>query len=46
MLVKHDDPRTGQQTVTVTHVDRNEPNPAMFQIPADYKVVDETPPEQ
>lgn len=43
MLVKHDDPRTGQQTVTVTHVDRNEPNPTVFQIPAGYKVVDETP---
>jgi hypothetical protein len=43
MLVKHDDPRTGQQTVTVTHVNRNEPNPTMFQIPAGYKVVDETP---
>jgi hypothetical protein len=43
MLVKHDDPRTGQQTVTVTRVNRNEPNPTMFQIPAGYKVVDETP---
>ena len=43
MLIKHDDPRTGQQTVAVTHVDRNEPNPTMFQIPAGYKVVDETP---
>jgi hypothetical protein len=43
MLIKHDDPRTGQQTVTVTRVDRNEPNPTMFQIPAGYKVVDETP---
>jgi hypothetical protein len=42
MLIKHDDPRTGQQTVKVTHVERNEPNPTMFQIPADYKVVDET----
>ena len=36
MLIKHNDPRTGQQTVTVTHVDRNEPNPTMFQIPASY----------
>jgi hypothetical protein len=43
MLVKHDDPRTGQQTVMVTRVNRNEPNPTMFQIPAGYKVVDETP---
>ena len=43
MLVKHDDPRTGQQTVTVTHVNRSEPPAEMFQVPADYKVVDETP---
>jgi hypothetical protein len=43
MLVKHDDPRSGQQTVTVTHVDRSEPNPATFQVPAGYKMVDETP---
>jgi hypothetical protein len=43
MLVKHDDPRTGQQTVTVTRVDRGEPDQAMFEIPAGYRVVDETP---
>jgi hypothetical protein len=43
MLVKHDDPRSGQQTVNVTRVDRSEPNPATFQVPAGYKVVDETP---
>ncbi len=43
MLVKHDDPRSGQQTVTVTHLDRSEPNQAMFQIPAGYKVLDENP---
>jgi hypothetical protein len=43
MLVKHDDPRTGQQTVTVTHVNRSEPDAGMFEVPGDYKVVDETP---
>jgi hypothetical protein len=43
MLVKHDDPRSGHQTVAVTHVDRSEPNPQTFQIPANYKVIDETP---
>lgn len=46
MLVRQDDPRSGQQTVTVTHVDRNEPNSVIFQIPAGYKVVDETPERQ
>jgi hypothetical protein len=31
------------RTVTVTHLDRSEPNQVMFQVPAGYKVVDETP---
>jgi hypothetical protein len=43
MLVKHDDPRSGQQTVTVTRVNRNEPDPSTFEIPAGYKIADETP---
>jgi len=43
MLVKHDDPRTGQQTVTVTKVERSEPPAETFEIPADYRIVDETP---
>jgi hypothetical protein len=43
ILVKHEDPRSGHQTVTVTHVDRSEPDAAMFEVPAGYKVVDETP---
>jgi len=43
MLVKHKDSRTGEQTVTVTRVNRAEPDPARFQIPPVYKVVDETP---
>jgi hypothetical protein len=43
MLEKRDDPRTGKQTVTVTRVDRSEPNQAMFEVPVGYKVVDESP---
>lgn len=43
MLVKHDDPRTGHQTVTVTHVTRAEPPETVFEIPSTYRVVDETP---
>jgi hypothetical protein len=46
MLVKHNDPRTGEQTVTVTHVNRAEPDQTMFQIPSGYKIVDETPVSQ
>jgi hypothetical protein len=46
MLVIHDDPRTGRQTVAVTHVTRSEPPETTFQIPFGYKVVDETPVSQ
>jgi hypothetical protein len=37
-----DDPRTGKITMEVTELERNEPDPALFQIPADYKVTDHT----
>ena len=42
MLVKHNDPRTGEQTVTITKVERSEPPAERFEIPADYKLLDET----
>jgi hypothetical protein len=43
MLLKHNDPRTGEQTVTITKVERSEPPAEKFEIPADYKILDETP---
>jgi hypothetical protein len=46
MMIKHTDPRTGTLTVTVTKLDRVEPPAEMFEIPANYKVVDITPPAQ
>ena len=39
MLVIHKDPRTGEQTTTVTQVDRSEPDPAIFEIPSGYKII-------
>jgi hypothetical protein len=39
MLAIHKDPRTGEQTTTVTQVDRREPDPAIFEIPPGYKVM-------
>ncbi len=41
-MIRHDDPRTGEQLVAVTKVDRAEPPATMFAIPASYKIVDET----
>ena len=43
LIVKHNDPRTGEQIVAVTHIDRHEPQAVQFVVPAIYKVVDETP---
>lgn len=45
LVIRHNDPRTGEQFVGITQVDRKEPAPATFQIPPAYKIVDETPAE-
>jgi hypothetical protein len=36
MVLKHNDPRTGSVTMTVTGVTRTEPDPALLQIPEGY----------
>lgn len=43
MLIKHNDPRTGEQILTVQQLKRDNPDPQMFAVPSDYKVVDEMP---
>ncbi len=37
LLIKHDDPRTGSVTLTVGKIQRAEPDPAMFEVPQDYR---------
>jgi hypothetical protein len=37
LMIKHNDPRSGTVTLTVGEITRAEPDPAWFQIPADYK---------
>ncbi|WP_260737540.1 hypothetical protein [Tunturiibacter lichenicola] len=46
MIIKHNDPRTGEQLVAVSSVDRHEPDASVFAVPSNYKIVDETPPPQ
>ena len=46
MIIKHNDPRTGEQIVAVSEVERGEPDGAQFLVPATYKRVDETPIDQ
>ncbi len=42
MIIRHDDPRTGEQLVAVTKVERAEPPAELLTVPARYKLVDET----
>jgi hypothetical protein len=46
MIIKHTDPRTGEQIVAVSNIERHEPEASVFAVPPTYKVVDETPPAQ
>ena len=36
LMTRHTDSRTGNVTMTVTHIDRADPNPALFGVPPDY----------
>lgn len=45
MIIKHNDPRTGEQIVAVSEVTRDEPPASIFEVPTKYRVVDETPAE-
>jgi hypothetical protein len=38
VMSKHSDPRTGETSYRVTNINRAEPDPSLFQVPADYKV--------
>jgi len=44
ILQTFSDPRSGVRTVRLTNIDRSEPDPALFQPPPGYQVVDETGP--
>jgi hypothetical protein len=35
-MIKHSDPRKGTTTLTVTQITREEPDPALFEIPDGY----------
>ena len=44
LLETHTDVRGGTQNVSILSIKRDEPSPALFEVPAGYKVVDMTPP--
>jgi hypothetical protein len=41
VMSKYSDPRTGDVVYTLTNINRSEPDPALFQVPADYKMKEE-----
>jgi hypothetical protein len=44
VVMKHTDPRTGTTTLTVTHIARGEPDPALLEIPEGYTRPGAAPP--
>jgi hypothetical protein len=42
VMSRHSDPRAGQTVYRLTKINRTEPDPLLFQVPPDYKIV-ETP---
>ena len=40
---RNDDPQVGETTYRVSNLRRTEPDPSQFKIPADFKLVEETP---
>jgi hypothetical protein len=44
VLSKISDPRNGESTTKLTNIVMAEPDPALFQVPADYSIVDEPAP--
>jgi hypothetical protein len=41
VMSKHSDPRSGDVVYTLTNIQRVEPDPSLFQVPADYKTREE-----
>jgi hypothetical protein len=40
---KRNDPRMGEQTFRLTNVVRAEPDPSLFAVPPDFKMIDDVP---
>jgi hypothetical protein len=40
VLSRHSDPRVGETVYRLTQINRGEPLPSMFEVPADYKITD------
>jgi hypothetical protein len=41
VMSKRSDPRIGETTFKLSNIQRSEPDPSLFQVPADYQIVDQ-----
>jgi hypothetical protein len=46
VLTKRDNSIVGKRTTRLTKIDRSEPDPSLFEVPADYKIEDTPPAEE
>lgn len=44
VLAKTSDPRSGERTTKLINISRAEPDPSLFQVPAEYEVIEQQPP--
>ncbi len=44
LLTRHNDPRSGETIYRLTNTNRRDPEPALFEIPAGYRILDKTAP--
>jgi hypothetical protein len=42
VLTKNSDPRMGESVTQLRNIERSEPDPALFRVPPDYQVVDDS----
>jgi hypothetical protein len=40
VMSKRSDPRIGEQTFRLTNITRAEPDPSLFSVPSDFKVIE------
>jgi len=40
VMTRHSDPRDGETVYRLTHIVRAEPDPTLFQVPADYRIIE------
>ena len=45
VLSKHSDPFAGENVYRLTNISRDEPSPTLFEIPADFRITEEHPPD-